>query len=88
MLAPARAAFCQCLRVSCSSPAKKTKSTRVEGVGLDALDEADLVADGFEAAELGLVIHEQEIGCGKRRVGERVVEFFAAQRSCADDGDF
>jgi hypothetical protein len=37
----------------------------IEGVGIDALDEADLIADGFEAAQLGFVIHELEIGVGK-----------------------
>jgi len=37
----------------------------IEGVGIDALDEADLIADGFKAAQLGFVIHELEIGVGK-----------------------
>ena len=67
---------------------KESKVDAGEGAGIDALNEADLVADGFEAAQLGFVIHEQEIGVGKGRVGQRVAEFFAAQRSCADDGDF
>jgi len=60
----------------------------IEGVGIDALDEADLIADGFKAAQLGFVIHELEIGVGKGRIGKRVAEFLAAERSGADDGDF
>ena len=46
------------------------------------------VADGFKAAQLGLVVHEDEVGIDKGRVGKGVVEFFAAQRTGAHNGNF
>jgi hypothetical protein len=60
----------------------------LERIGIDTLDEGDFVADGFEAAEFGLVIHENEVGIGKGRVGESVVEFFATQRTGSHNGNF
>ena len=59
----------------------------VEGFGADGLDEGDLVAHLLQLA-LGFFLVEQgEVGGGKRRLGENVLQLPAQQARCSGDCD-
>ena len=69
MLAPARLALLPVPEGERLIAGEEDEVDVVEGIGVDALDERDLVADGFEAAELGLVVHEDEVSVREGRIG-------------------
>ena len=54
--------------------AEKREVGAVEGVGADGLDEGDLVADLVQLALRVFLVEQGEVGRGKRRLGENVLQ--------------
>ena len=58
----------------------------LELLGAHALDEADLVAHGFELAQRLVVVEQAHVHRGKIALVEHFGNFFALERGGADDG--
>ena len=85
---PARSAVRQWRRVRLFSAAEESEVSVVEGVGGNGLDEGDLVAHLVELALGALLVEQDEVGRGERRIGEDVFQFPANQGGGSGDGDF